>query len=255
MKYKDKLKFVGYELRYGKTEWIMSIFMNAVVLACCLITFIIAAEIGTVCSEYMKKMYPDGYEFEIKGFTESDTKWLEKRGFTPIKDEFSDEYECAVTQDLNNVWFHKLEALVSGKDIWEDDLDLTMEVILFGKIIFSALTIVLVIVLTNSNSNSFLMKLNERKKYISMLSGLGMSKKDCMGIYTLFFTGRNVVSLVIGCVLSALSIFGINRFMEINMGIEAGFSLVNPIIIVLVLIISTIIMVISFKKIWRDVDE
>ena len=61
-----------------------------------------------------------------------------------------------------------------GKDIWDDDLDKILEVILFGNIIFVSLTVVMCVILINSNTNSFTMKLDERSKYICMLKQLGM---------------------------------------------------------------------------------
>ena len=157
MNYKDRFKFVGYELRYSKSEWIASIVMNAVVFACCLMAVIIAAEVGTVCSKYLKKIYKNGYEFYAEGFTEDDSEWLEDRGFTFYIEHFDDPY--VVTDDLNNIWIYKFEALMQGKDIWSDDFDLTVEIILFAKIIFTSIAVLLIIVLTNSNSNSFSMKL------------------------------------------------------------------------------------------------
>lgn len=253
MNYKDRFKFVRYELRYSKSEWIASIVMNAIVFACCLMAVIVAVEVGTVCSKYLKKIYTNGYEFYVKGFTEADSEWLEDRGFTFYIGHFDET--CAVTDDLNNIWIYKFEAMMQGKDIWSDEFDMTVEVILFGKNIFSAIAILLIVVLTNSNSNSFSMKLSERKEYINMLSCLGMSKKECIGIYILFFVCRNLVSIVIGALMNTLIMFGINTFMKNKLEINYGFSVIRPELILCVFVISMMIMFISFRRIWRGAYE
>lgn len=255
MKISDTVKLVKYEYKYGKAEWIFSIIMNALVMACIFMSLTIALELSGVCSDYFESSYTAGFEFRAKGFTGYDEKWLTDRGFK-VTEYWDEDNECkVVTDSLDNIWLYKFEALFIGKDIWDEDLDKILEVILFGNIIFVALTVVMCVILINSNTNSFSMKLDERHQYISMLKQLGMPTKSCIGIYIWFFVGRGLASLVLACGMSALLLKYINIFMADKLHINSEFSLIRPEIVLIAFAVTILLMCISFQKIWREKDE
>lgn len=255
MRVKDTFRLVKCEYKYGKTEWIFSIIMSSLVMACILMSLTVALELSGVCSEYFESSYTEGFEFEAKGFTKDDEKWLTDRGFK-ITEYWDEDNECeVVTDSLDNIWFYKFEALFAGKDIWDEDLDNLLEVILFGNIIFVTLTVVLCVILINSNTNSFSMKLDERYKYITMLKQLGMTTKSCVGIYMWFFVGKGVVSLVLASGMNVLLMAFINDFMADKLHIMSEFSLIRPEMVLIVFAITILLMCISFRKIWREKNE
>ena len=255
MKISDTVKLVKYEYKYGKTEWIVSIIMNALVMGCILMSLTISLELSSVCSDYFESSYTAGFEFRANGFTRDDEKWLTDRGFK-ITNYWDEDKKCEViTENLDNIWIYKFEALFMGKDIWDDDLDKILEVILFGNIIFVSLTVVMCVILINSNTNSFTMKLDERSKYICMLKQLGMPTKTCVGIYTWFFITKAVVALVLACGINAVVINFVNDFMSDKLHINSNFSIIRPEIAVAAFAVTILLMCISFRKIWREKNE
>ena len=254
MKLTDTLKLIKYEYNYGKGEWISSIVMNVIVIACILLSMTVTLEINSVCNDYISMGYPNGYKFSLVGFNEQDVEWLENRGFTKIV--VSDvENGCAVNSDISRIWIYKFEALFSGKDIWNEDIDLVLEVMLFGNIIFMAISVMLFAIMSNSNSNSFNMKLNERKYYIDMLIYLGMTKSNCIRIYFIFFLMRIVLATMLATGINVIFMTVINNHIQNVLGVDTEFSLIKPMLVVIVFIFSTVIMNLSFGKVWRKKND
>ena len=126
---------------------------------------------------------------------------------------------------------------------------------LFGNIIFMAISVILFVIMLNSNSNSFHMKLNERKRYIDMLIYLGITKSNCIRIYFIFFLIRIVLAMVLATGINVIFMTVINNHIQNVLRVDTEFSLIKPILVVIVFIFSTVIMNLSFGKVWRKKND
>ncbi|MGN0374025.1 MAG: hypothetical protein ACI4EN_00875 [Butyrivibrio sp.] len=255
MKIRDSFKLVKYEYHYGKAENIASFLMNSIIFTCILLSLTITTELSKVFNDYMSKAYPDGYIFRINGFNENDIKWLEERGFYDIDFYTDGTGGTAVTKDISNIWSYKFRVLISGKDIWNEEIDEMLEVVLFADIVFTAITIILCVIFINSNSNSFSMKLEERKKYIDMLIQLGMNRGSCISVFVLFFMTRVMFAVLFSICINGMIICFVDDYIIKIMHIRNGFSLLRPDIAGAIIILSILIMIVSFQKIWREKYE
>ena len=145
-----------------------------------------------------------------------------------------------------------LAGLSEGKDIWNEGIDLMLEVMLFASIIFMSISVVLFIIMINSNSNSFCMKLKERERYIDMLIYLGMTKKDCICFFMTFFVLRVMVALLFATCINGILIMTINNYIHNVLKIDTAFSNIKPTLVTAIFVLSIVIMNISFLRVWRN---
>lgn len=255
MKTTDTFKLVKHEYSYGKSEWISAVLMHTVIIGCILLTMTMATEFSHACNDYMSMIYPDGYTFYLKGFEPEDSDWLEKRGFTDISVFSEGSGGMATIESIEKIWRYKFQALFSGRDLWNEDTDFMLEVILFGGIVFAAIAVILFIVMVNSNSNSFSMKLDERGRYIRMLRRLGATKRDCIRIFALFFMMRGLAVLVLSVCLNAVIICRINKYIADVMHIKTAFSVFKPTVIAAIAVLGVLMICLSFRRVWGQKNE
>ena len=96
--------------------------------------------------------------------------------------------------------------MIKGKDIWNEETDKIIEVILFCKIIIGFLTGVLSILLISNMLNSIDLKMLERNRYKNIISGVGMKKEDIKDVYLIYFLSRMLIIIM----LSELAYWGLN---------------------------------------------
>ena len=255
MRLLDKLKLIFRECKYEKSELVLSVIQQILTFVAVCFMFTIFLGIDNVCGKYMLPLYDEGYSFSLEGFTQDDIETLEDKGFYNFLVNNEGEVIEAYINDINGIWIYKLQAVFESKDIWNEALEEILGVMLFCQIITGAIGIALFIIMLNNLSNSFAMKLIERKKYISMLYQLGCSKRDCKGIYYGFFVMRNVLALVVASAVNCGLIIAVNNYILDKIKLSDAFSIINPWMIMGILILSLIFMWISFEKQWRKVDE
>lgn len=129
MRFWDMLKLVGYEYRYEKKEWILSLILQCLAFIGVFFLFAIAGDIDRVCGEYLSPLYPDGYAFNLTGYDESDICELEGMGFHDITFSGVSGQGGAVTDSLSGIWSRKLYAVFTGKDIWNNAIDEILSII------------------------------------------------------------------------------------------------------------------------------
>lgn len=255
MKFWDKLKLILHEYRYEKTEWLLSVMLHWLIFTSVLFLLTLALSMDEICGEYMKPMYPEGYDFILTGYCEEEIAQLKEMGFYDIT--FSSEGDScyAMRDDLHGIWMHKLEAALLGKDIWNESLDEILSVMFFCQLTFGAIGVVMFIVMMNHLSNSFTMKLMRRKNYIRMLRQLGCPCKVCQEIYYEFFVIRNVLALILAIGTNGYLIHRLNEYMQERMYIMSAFPKIHWMLVLVIWLISMFMMWISFQKQWRQMDE
>lgn len=256
MKFRDILKLIRHEYRYEKSEWILSAVLQILIYVSVFFLLTVACDIDEVCGEYVRPLYPDGYEFMLKGYNAEDIAELERKGFYEITiSDYSGDGGYGVRDSLNGIWLYKFQAVASGKDIWNDELDEILSVIFFCQITFAAIGAVMLAIMLNNLSNSFAMKLMRRKRYIQMLEQLGCAETICRRIYYGFFCIRGVPALVLAAGINMYLIRLLNRYMAESMYISASFAPFHWVLAFGIGVISVCLMRISFWKQWRQADE
>ena len=255
MKFWDKIRLILHEYRYEKLEWMISVGLQWLIFTSVLFLFTVAFSVDEICGEYMKTIYPEGYDFFLTGYGEQDISKLEEMGFCDISFSSVGDSGYARRDDLDGIWRHKLQAAFSGKDIWNEGLDEILCAMLFCQITFFAIGVVMLMVMLNNLSNSFTMKLMRRKHYIRMLRQLGCSRRVCQEIYYIFFALRNVLALILATGMNAFLVTMLNRYMAETMYIYASFDRVSWLMVLTLGGISMFVMWISFRRQWRQMDE
>ena len=78
MRIKDIFRLIGYEMNHERTEWISSVIIQFIIYSMVLFLLAMAGNVDNMFCEYIRPAYPDGFEFELKGFTEKDIHTFEK---------------------------------------------------------------------------------------------------------------------------------------------------------------------------------
>ena len=255
MRILDKLKLILRECRYEKSELVLSVVQQILTFSAVCFMFTIFLGMDNLFGKYMMPLYDEGYCFSLEGYTEDDMKSLEDKGFYNFRINNEGEIMEAYIKDTNGIWIYKLQAVLDGKDIWNEALEEILGVMLFCQIITGAIGVALFIIMLNNLSNSFAMKLIERKNYISMLYQLGCSKYNCKSIYYGFFVIRNVLALILASVANCGLIMAVNNYLQGKIKLNNSFSLINPGMIIGILLLSIVFMLITFEKQWRRIDE
>lgn len=205
MRIRDAFKLAKWEMKIGKKEYILSVLIQGILLTCILFSVGLFCNIDRVVDSFLCKNNSDGYEFTLRNFDESDKEWLYKKGFNDLI--YSDgQIIYASTDSIEHIWTKKISALIKGKDIWNEETDKIIEVILFCKIIIGFLTGVLSILLISNMLNSIDLKMLERNRYINIISGVGMKNEDIKDLYLIYFLIRMLIIIMI----SELAYWGLN---------------------------------------------
>lgn len=205
MRIRDAFKLAKWELKIGKKEYILSVLVQGILLTCILFSVGLFCNIDRIVDSFLCKNNSDGYEFELRNFDESDKEWLYKKGFYEFL--YSDgQIIYARTDSIEHIWSKKIYALIKGKDIWNEETDKIIEVILFCKIIIGFLTGVLSILLISNMLNSIDLKMLERNRYKNIISGVGMKKEDIKDVYLIYFLSRTLIIISV----SELAYWGLN---------------------------------------------
>ena len=255
MKLWDVLKLIGHEYRYEKREWILSIVLQCMIYISVFFLFTVAGDLDKVLGTYISPLYPNGFEFRLNGFHETDIPTLNQMGFHDIII-FNDREEgLGVVDDLSGIWIYKFQAVFAGKDIWNEELDEILSIMFFCQITFVAIGIAMFLIMMNNLSNSITMKLTRRTQYIMMLKNLGCPDMICKEIYYGFFFFRNIIALLLAATCNGLLFYFLNEYMMQHMYINIPFPQFHWVLIGVLCILSMILMWLSFVKQWRQIDE
>lgn len=249
MKKSDILKLVYQEFKFDKQECILSTLLHTLIFTSAIFLFTISFFIEGIADEYMKPVFTDGYMFTFNNFSGKEIEELEEMGFYDIY--VDEEGGVGTINSIENIWNYKIKAAIDGKDIWSNDVDDVLTVILFIRLILSFLGICLIIVMINNMANSFSMKIINRKKYITMLFQLGVKSSTCCYLYNIYFGLRNIIGCCFAIILNFICIELLNIYMKNNMYIYSKFphfSYVCVGIFSLCLVIQTIL----FLKKWKE---
>ncbi len=255
MRILDKLKLILHECKYEKSELVLSVILQILTFTAVCFMFTLSLGIDDVCGQYMRPLNEDGYEFTFRGYTDADIEELEEKGFYNISVNQDGELLNGYIGDTDGIWVYKIQAVLDGKDIWNEALEEILGVILFCQVVTGAIGIAMFIIMLNNLTNSFTMKLIERKNYINMLYNLGCSKGNCKSIYYGLFSMRNVLSIVMAGIINGGVIAAVNNYLYDKMKLENAFSESNPMMLICILLLSISFMWISFEKQWRRIDE
>lgn len=251
----DLIKLVGYEYRYEKREWILSIILQCLAFTGVFFLFALAGDIDRVCGEYLSPLYPNGYAFNLIGYDETDIYRLEQMGFHNIAFSSTTSRGYAVTDSLDRIWNHKLRAVLMGKDIWSDGLDEILSIIFFGQITLGMIGASLFMTMMNNLDNSVAMKLMRRQRYIKMLGQLGCSRVVCQKIFYLFVAARGTAAFLAAIWFNGLLISLLNRYLIRNMYIQADIAVFRWGQAVRIWILSMFLTGLCFRRQWRRNDE
>lgn len=258
MKRTDKIRLAKLEYKYNKIEWISSLFIHTMIIASIIFSMTISVELSRAFNDYAITMNEDGYFFYCKPANQNiknEVEWFEDNGFYEVT--FSDDSSKGTIKidSLEGIIIKKFKALLSGRDFWNEDIDNLIQINMFCSIIFLFISIILFVVMINSSSNSFLMKISEREKYIKMLISIGVARKECMSIYRYYFMFKECVAILLGVIINAVVMVGINRYIVESMHIQTYFSLFMPQICIFIIVVVLSVMSLSLGKMWRKKYE
>ena len=255
MKFLDMLKLVAYEYRYEKKEWILSLILQCLAFLGVFFLFSLAGDIDRVCGEYLSPLYPNGYAFNLTGYSETDSCGLEKIGFQDIAFSSATGQGYAITDSLSGIWGHKLHAVFTGKDIWSDGLDEILSIIFFCQITLGMIGIALFFVMINNLENSVAMKLMRRQRYIRMLGQLGCPRAVCREIYYIFVAVRSTGAFLMAICLNGFLVYLLNGYLEQNMYMQADIAVFRWTRALGIWILSMFSIGLCFRRQWRRNDE
>lgn len=197
MRIRDTLKLAKWELKIGIKECVVSLMIQCVLLACIIFSLSLFCGIDDVVDNYLRGENTEPYKFQLRNFDEGDKAWLYKNGFFFFCYDDDENIILASTNSISNIWSKKIYALINGKDIWNEETDKIIEVILFGKIVLGALVIILAVLMISNILNSIELKMLDRNYYKSIISSIGMRKKDVKDVYLSYFLCRSLVVVLL----------------------------------------------------------
>lgn len=254
MRTKDIFRLIGYEMKHERPEWISSVIIQFVIYSMVLFLFGMAGNVDNIFCEYIRPAYPDGFEFELKGFKEKDIHTLEKMGFQDVTI-YEDRGEgTGILNDLDNIWLYKLIAIMNGRDIWSAKLDMVLSIIFFVQFVFGIIGILMLLLMFNSISNSIAMKLDSRKKYIDMLVAIGCTQRICKKLYYGFFWIRNGIAYMAAIVWNSIWLTYMNQIMEKHIGITMENRYNNWNLVIEIGIVGSVIVLGLLLRQWGNVQ-
>lgn len=253
MKLCDMLCLVKNEFKYEKKEWIVNVVLHILIFSCTFFVFSLAMSMNGMGDNYLKKMYKDGYTFFLNGYTEKNETELEDMGFYNLH--FDGTRGSGTLDEIDSIWTKKIKATITGKDIWNEDIDEFILMLGLFEVIFVMLAILMIFLSINNLSNSFAMKLIRRNKFILMLSVLGYKKRQIKGLYYTFFCARNVISLLISCGVNISVIKISNTYIGETLRINSGIQILDIIEVIGIFVCIETLMWASFRKVWNRNNE
>lgn len=255
MKVIDILKLSKYEYKYNKKECIYSGLVHIVILVCMLVSLTFSIDISKISNDYISPKYNGEFSFKLRGFCEEDTDWLEKRGFSNLIYDEDGNIFMADCTSIVHIWKYKLQAVFAHKDIWSEELDSYLEIVLYGRVIFFTITVIMFIMYVNSLLNSINMKNEERKRYKLMLSNIGAQKKDCIKIFLFYFITKNCIEYFAVIAINFLIINAMNNIINKKLNISTVIDSFKPGIILFTFLLSIMIISVSIVRIWRKSND
>lgn len=251
MNISDQLKLIYREYRNGKQDWIITFVLQFVIYAGLLFVFTIACDIDQACGEYVRTLYPNGFEFNFIGYRMEDISILSKMGFHDLSFSSVGNMGYGTTDTLEGIWIYKIYSVFIGKDIWNSDMDEILCMIFFCQVVFGIIGISLFFLMMNNLSNSFAMRITRREKYIHMMTQLGCPNNACWFI----FGGAYLLSLLIAY-LGAIIVNGkmiqqLNIYLTERMYIHFSFAPYDKGIIIVMGMLNAFVMFMVFRKQWR----
>ena len=253
MKKYDTLILSKNELKFKRTEWIVSIFLQSIVFICTLFVFSLLINVEDLGSSYMSKTNPNGFAFTLNGYTRLDKSELVQMGFTNL--EFDDNCTTGVLKNIKGIWLKKITATIDGKDIWNEDVDEYLSVIGMILLVILIFFILLLAVTVNNLSYSFYLKINQRKKYIQMLWLIGGKMVDIRRIFCWYFLLRTLIAVVIAYFVNTLLVNKLVNYFSSIFGDAEVNNILSFWKILLVFIVYYLILHLSFRSIWRKQYE
>lgn len=245
---------INHEHTYEKQEGIMSFILQLLVYITVFFLFTVTCDIDKMVGEYLSPLYPEGFEFRLNGYSERDIADLENMGFYNISFSSVGKQGYGTTNDLANIWLYKLRAAFSGNDIWNEEIDEILGVILLGQVVFGTIGIAMLLIMMNNLSNSIAMKLMSRRHYVQMLKQLGCTKQISQSIFLGLFCARTLLAFFLAMVINAQFIKQTNYYVKRYMYIPSSFVEYNWMLIFGVGIISIMLLWFSFQMQWRKMD-
>lgn len=255
MKTRDILRLITNEAKYGKTEWLLSFMMQTLLMVCVLVSVLFFSRLGHTGDVLLHAALDrDAFSFRLSGYTQSDLDELTEMGFTNVR---FDEYQepTGYLKDLTHIWWYKFRAVTQGKDIWNQEIDGYLMIILFCRIIFAVVGILLWIIMLNSVSNSFQMKLTERERFIQMLHRLGGTRKTIFAVYFIFFVARALLVFFVAALSLGMIMHFLNGYMERVMYLKVDFPVFPVLMLLVLLFIHLALMRLVMRKAWRESNE
>jgi len=193
------------------------------------------------------------FSFQLFGYTQADLDELTDMGFEDIR--FETREPTGYLKNLEHIWWYKLRAAAKGKDIWNAEIDNYLMILLFCRIIFAVIGILLWIIMLNSISNSFQMKLSERERFIQLLHRLGCARKTIFGIYFVYFVIRALAVFAAAALLAGSIMYLLNDYMDRVMYLKVGMPVFPAILIAVMIVIQLVLMKLVMRKAWRESNE
>ena len=200
MRITDSFELSKWELKIGIKEYVLSILIQGLLLVCILFSIGMIVNMDCIVDGFYKKNNSGGYEFELTNFDMTDKEWLLENGFCDLGYE-DNRIIFASIDSIQKMWTKKIYALIKGKDIWSESTDKILEMILFAKIIILFLILALVILLICNLSNAIELKMIERKRYMKIISNLGMNEDDIKSVFYIYFLCRMLIIILIAEVI------------------------------------------------------
>ena len=255
MKTRDILRLITNEAKYGKREWILSFMMQTFLMVCVLVSMLFFSRLGHTGDVLLHAAFNcDEFPFRLSGYAPGDLDELTEMGFTDVQF-YEDQEPIGYLKNLEHIWWYKFRAVTQGKDIWNQEIDGYLMILLFCRIVFAVVGILLWIIMLNSVSNSFQMKLSERERFIQMLHRLGGTRRTIFAVYFTFFVVRALLVFFAASFALGMIMHFLNSYMERVMYLKVDFP-VFPILLLLVLLfIHLALMRLVMRKAWRESNE
>ena len=231
----------------------LNLVLQILILSCTFFVISLVTDMGGMGEAYLHKLYPDGYEFSLNGYTEEDTEELESMGFRNLA--LGEDGGLGTRDTIQGIWRIKIKAILAGKDIWNPDMDEFITMLGCFQIIFGMTALLLIIVTVNHLSHSFSIKLISRERYIQMLFRLGCRQKEIRRIYRIFFALGTLASLLISCIINIILIRAFNSYVNDLLGIRNGMRSVRILEGAGLFLVIEWMLGLACRRIWDEYDE
>lgn len=251
MNISDRLKLICREYRNGKQDWIITFVLQFVIYAGVLFVFTVAWDIDQACGDYIKTLYPNGFEFQLVGYSMEDISLLSKMGFRNLSFSSVGNTGYGTTDSLDGIWIHKIYSVFIGKDIWNSDMDEILCMIFFCQVVFGIIGISLFFLMVNNLSNSFAMRITTREKYIHMMTQLGCPNPTCRCIFDGAYFMSVLIAYLGAVIVNGKMIQQLNNYLTERMYICFSFAPYDKGTIIILGMLNVFVLFVVFRKQWR----